>query len=402
MAFKRPCAKVQISLADGTKSYTPGNKIEGTVCFTPRSKITIHQLRLSLEGKTVVRVDTNDTNIPLPQTTASKTFLQMDQPLYDMSCQKVGMLQIGTEYRLPFEFVVPAELLPHVCQRHHRHEQLQWEHLQLPPSFGKRSQAYDEQTEDMTAGAIAIQYHVRFSIMKKSQKDGRVTIVGDWTQLVHIRSPRLERPPVLIPENSTFYCLSQEAYIIKGLCRRRLGLLSAQTSAQLSVDQRDLSAVRPIRINLKYNTTAGSPLPTISCIQAELSALTSFGLTPWSDFPDLTEPATWDRYNECHEHNVPLKIAGPAFLHWRRANPGARGNTHQAFPVADTGYTTTLEAPITFPSRLPSTPTFYSCLVARTYSLRMSLRFEVEEQQSRTSTISLTVPLQIYGSLGQK
>lgn len=67
-------------------------------------------------------------------------FLRMDQPLYDMACQKSKALQIGTEYRLPFEFVVPAELLPYACQKHHRHEKVHWEHLQLPPSLRKSSQ----------------------------------------------------------------------------------------------------------------------------------------------------------------------------------------------------------------------------------------------------------------------
>ena len=50
MAFKRPWAKVQISLADCTKRYTPGDRIEGTVFFTPRRQIALHQLHLSFEG----------------------------------------------------------------------------------------------------------------------------------------------------------------------------------------------------------------------------------------------------------------------------------------------------------------------------------------------------------------
>lgn len=331
-----------------------------------------------------MRVDTNETNIPLPQTTASRMFLRMDQPLYDMACQKSKALQIGTEYRLPFEFVVPAELLPYACQKHHRHEKVHWEHLQLPPSLRKSSQRYDEQTEDMTTRAIAIQYHVRFKILERSQKHGRLLTIGDWAQPVHIRSPRLERAPLLVLQNSKFYCLSQQKHITRGLCRRRLGLLSAQTTTQLSIDQGEISAVRPIKINLKYNTTARSPLPKLSRIQPELNALTSFGLTPWSDFPDLTEPSTWDRHNDYREHTICLKPATLAFLHWRR-DPGVR----------DTEYTATLEMPITFPSHLPSIPTFYSCLAARTYSLRISLCFVVEEQRSKTSTVSLTIPLQI-------
>lgn len=50
MTFKRPCAKVQISLVDSTSSYTPGDRIEGTVFFTPRRHIALHQLRLYFEG----------------------------------------------------------------------------------------------------------------------------------------------------------------------------------------------------------------------------------------------------------------------------------------------------------------------------------------------------------------
>ena len=50
MAFKRPYAKVQIALVDSTRRYTPGDKIEGTVLFTPRRQIALHQLRLSFEG----------------------------------------------------------------------------------------------------------------------------------------------------------------------------------------------------------------------------------------------------------------------------------------------------------------------------------------------------------------
>jgi hypothetical protein len=47
-------------------------------------------------------------------------------------------------------------------------------------------------------------------------------------------------------------------------------------------------------------------------------ALTSFGLTPWADFPGFTGPLLWDAHNDYHEHTVSLKATAPELLPWRR------------------------------------------------------------------------------------
>ncbi|KAE8152898.1 hypothetical protein BDV25DRAFT_169874 [Aspergillus avenaceus] len=395
MVLQRLCSKVQFCIMNDRRDFTVGDKIEGTVSFTPCSEIYLDQLQLSFQGKTSLSIDTNLTNIPVPEKQISKTFLNLIQPFGTLPCQMSGMLHVGREYRIPFEFVVPAELLPQVCEDHHRHEQVRWEHLQLPPSMGRclhNEKQSKEYLDDMSPTVLSIIYKIRFGLAKRCRKSGILASMQEWSQPVYINTPRFERAPLLISDTSKFYRVTQDARIVKGLCRNRIGSIFAQTTTQLAVIQRENTIIRPVIINLQYKTSPRLPLLNVTDIQCQLNAITSYSDTPWSDLPDMTDPSPWDFHTDCHEHTVTLQRPSLKPLQWQ-TDPSDTG-CYQKNAAVDTTYTATLEVPVILPKCQMYTPTFYSCLVSRTYSLNISIYLRVEEQRSRTK-ISLTVPLQI-------
>jgi len=336
-------------------------------------------------------MDINATNIPIPPSTASKTFLRMQQPLAKLTCSKSTSLEIGSTYLLPFEFVVPPEIPHNACRHLHRHEQIHSEHCQLPPSMDQRSfrQLKDRIVDYMAPEGIEITYLICLWVFESCRKTGIIRTIAEWRCPVHIHSLRKERAPLLIPRKSQFYRLSNEKKIIGGWCPQALGTLSIKT-AQPAAIQSHLQSGLPattITASLQYTTTAQITPPELQSIHPRLYILTFSSLEPWPDFPDLIDSSICPYHNVLNVRTVSLPSCQLGSIKWQ---------TEKDLRGESIAHTASVQVPVVFPEDAPAhLPTFFSCLVARTYSVKLSFTYRVEGQWSRTSTIEVTVPVQI-------
>lgn len=336
-------------------------------------------------GTTTISMNTNETNIPLPPSTATQTFLHMQQPLDKLPLSKSSTMAIETQYRIPFEFVVPAEIPHNVCHHPHRHEQVYWGHYQLPPSIGSHSEC--QLPESLASEAVKITYSLCFWILKNSPKTGTVRTIAEWTQPVYIRPLRRERPPLLLPESSNYYCLEKGKAVVGGWCRQ-LGTLTINTAEPAAILSN--SPVTVVTMNLQYDAVTGSPLPKIQSIYSKLNCLTFSTPESWTDFPDLMDPSTYPWHHRCDTRMVPIKPHQLGSVRWELCSPDEHEQTNEF-----TRYTASISVRIVLPEHTTYCPTFFSCLVARSYSVQLSLWYPVEGQWTKASKITVTVPVQI-------
>lgn len=70
---------------------------------------------------------------PGARTEARHVFLKMRQPVDESTLPQPRVLESDRTHRLPCTFVMPAQLLPHVCEHGCDSEQVREAHLRLPP-----------------------------------------------------------------------------------------------------------------------------------------------------------------------------------------------------------------------------------------------------------------------------
>lgn len=318
----------------------------------------------------------------------------MKHPLDEFPWPKSPTLEIGNTYQLPFEFVVPSEIPHQVCRHLHRHEQVHWEHCQLPPSIGshpRQSQLKHKILDDLAPETLNIRYRVRFQVFETSNKTGITRAIGEWTQPVHILPSRNERAPLLVPVRSKHYCLSKQKRSW-GLYRRQLGTLSVKAEQPPAIQvrsKRDAPATM-ITMNLQYTTISGSP-PALKSIHPRLNILNFCAQEPWPDFPNVIDSELCPWHHVCDPRAVPLQACPLESVKWQ-IYPSDNIVEHQK------GYTThaaSLQVPIILPRHLVYPPTIFSCLVGRAYSVKLSLSYCVKEQWIKTSKITVAVPVQI-------
>ncbi|PYI36803.1 hypothetical protein BP00DRAFT_441367 [Aspergillus indologenus CBS 114.80] len=379
--------RVRFHLETPSQTFSIGETIRGCVLITSHRSSSPPQVNLALEGKVNVQVDLSENAVPLPQPTASTTFLHMSQPLDDPSIQAAGeALDAGVEYCLPFEFVIPCKLPLQACQHNCRHEQVQEEHPSLPPSLGtlghQKKSLHGK--DDMSPETASIAYHISLRISKKSSKAGTTAPIAEWEHPIHIRPLRVERAPVLVPRESKFYCLRREVTITRGLSRAHQGVLSAQAVQPTAIAPKE-TPFRLAPIDLHYRALSGAPPPKLSAIKVELQAISFFGAKPWSDFPDLTDPVTWGRHQNHYTYPVSLADMQPGPLKWQQKN-----TDDEALPI----FRSTLQVPVELPGDLDYPPTFSHCFISRGYALKVDICYRAPGAWGR-NRVSLTVPLQI-------
>ncbi|KAF9893285.1 hypothetical protein FE257_011715 [Aspergillus nanangensis] len=313
----------------------------------------------------------------------------MSQPLDSLPWMKVDMLEEGVQYQIPFNFVVPSEIPHQLCKHPYRHAQIFHEHLKLPPSMSSKS-TYNGKTnttlDSMAPRVVSVSYRLHFRVGHKRDKTtkNRVVTVGEWTHLVHINSPRVERAPVLLLGDSSFYRPYENSYFIQGLRRRRLGQLSAQAAQPVAVYAPNL--VTNIQISLQFKSSSGNTPPGVVSIHSKLNAITAYSHTPWQDFPDMTDPVAWDPSKEYYKETRSLGVSINT-LNWEQYLFGDN--------ESDAAYRAILTVPIRLPDHLVYLPSFHSCLVSRFYSLKVAISHHLGRPWASSSKLSLTVPIQI-------
>lgn len=406
--MKRPCVQIKLHQPLGPKTiYTTGDTIAGNVLFTPDELTSVDDLVLDFQGKGPLRIRpevsillTQDlgseqvsvenmlSHVCVPVNTIKRRLLRMNLPVYE--CIPDISLKPGTEYTIPFDFVVPKQLPVQVCQHQCSSIQQQQEHLSLPPSLGHTGL---EESNDMTPEDVKVFYEVKLTVLKSHGGKRPQQKSGEYSCPVHVLPQSPELAPILIPPNSRYYQPVARKTLNKGILRSPIGRLTTSTAqppaiklSTASHTEKDIKS--KLRINIAFEPAHADDLPPkFVCTQLKLKAMTFFGVEPWKEFPDQTHPVDWDSRVAYWSKKVPLS-SDKMTVNWTR-QPQAGATDGRTI------YTTSVELIGSLPADHAYPPTFHSCFVSRVYALSAVLRFRSHEKAQRSSNLTVTAPVQI-------
>ncbi|KAJ5401289.1 uncharacterized protein N7487_007185 [Penicillium crustosum] len=365
--------------------------IDGEIIFTPHQETNIEDINITLKGRTRIELENMNTHIALPPNRLLKPFLSMELPIHDY-CWDTNTLRPGRSYRMPFKFIVPEELPIHACQHQCANHQIQQEHLQLPASLSYRGTQYDKM-HDMSPKMAEVVYSINFALQQRDSKARRPKKIQEATHPVQILPTRTEHPPILVPKKNNYYRQRTEKSLSTGLLRHSRGKLaacSAQPPAiQLeSFQPKNTNASTSVKIDLRFDPSHSGQLPpSLLAAEFQLRAMTFFGVETWQDYPDLSDISTWGSRREFWSDYVAVTLTNEIKLDWNAQEEGDR-----------TIFTGSVEACVSLPTHRRYPPTFHSCLVSRVYALKATLFYGVHGQTRRRSSISVSVPVEIYAT----
>ncbi|KAJ4003146.1 hypothetical protein NW752_011679 [Fusarium irregulare] len=409
-AQTKVASRVEIDV-DGhheTKIYTTGSTVQGRVRLITQHQTTFQSIQVSLRGTTSTR---QDSQYGQPSTT--HTFLNIQMPISHEALTAGRVLERGEIYNIPFLFKIPQDLSLHACN--HRSPVVRERHLVPPPSLGSWMK------NDFTDGSTSIEYGIRARLVLGTEGN-----FVDQNVPINVIPVFPEQPPIDVACLNSQYCLSQTKTIRRNMVGVKEGFLKVSTTQprpmKLHLDHLQTSDSE-LAINLEYTPTSSRPTPPeIRVKGAAIEAITSFWTGPVGYLPDhddklpsATSPVTpWT-----NSYPLPLRELGE--VTWEKAvnfDPSAEAERRASEPIQITpnhpniqspSYTTassidipynhpeptTYKATLTQSFMLPTEkllflPTFHSCMVSRSYRIRLTLA-----TKAQGSTISLIVPFQI-------
>ncbi|KAI8650798.1 Bul1-C domain-containing protein [Fusarium keratoplasticum] len=395
-----------------SKVYTSGSSVTGTVTITPPMNLSFESLEVVFTGSTSTLVQMLQREAPR----ATHTFLELKMPIPEDSLPESGVLLAGLPYTIPFSFVIPYQLPSASCRN--RNPVIRDRHLQPPPTIGSWEH------DDLSIHSITIDYAVKAKITLKDKLDKKgkpETIQGRHPVKVMPFFP--EQPPLHIHPANPNYQLSQEKLVRKDLLSAKIGHLRV-TAVQpdpvvLSADKLQPSE-GSVAVELEFwPASSKATPPEVYAKAASLQASTHYSTGHINFLPDqhkhpvgmpnpiLTyfiddaivldkqEKLEWEQHPSSGENsrrgseysNESQESAGASSSRSRRSS-----RSDDIIKTASIKHKATLKVPFELPGpdKKVLLPTFFSCLVSRTYTIRI-----IVTTGPHGSSLALTLPLQI-------
>jgi len=312
-----------------------------------------------------------------------------------------AVLEPQQTHKIPFSFIVPSHIPVQMCHHACANSGIYQEHLQLPPSLGNVSQ-YFEGFQDMSLAEAEVKYSIKFSIIEKLSKANWPKTLKETIYPVYILPRRLEVAPLLIDCSSRYYQLRTTKSLTKGVLRSKVGSMVLSSFQLPGIDlrnkprsQHDHEASTKVRINLRFDPeyeNQSEQLPRIISSDTKLKIVTFFGVQPWHEFPNLSNPSSWDPRQTYRSETIHLSSENHLVVWVPQSQSKSTSGRPGVF------YTATLDIPVLLSYDRVYPPTFHSCFISRTYSLKTTIYFRDHAKAKRRSSASLTVPVQIYSS----
>lgn len=405
--------EIHLDAHSETKVYTSGSTISGFVTITAQTQIPFQDVQVDLIGKTTTCGHAFQYGTPF----VTHIFMQLQMPISASTLPLSRTLEVGRSYNIPFVFVVPDQLSPAVCG--HENTAVWERHLRPPPSIGVWG------CDDLTGGSAQVNYMIRARLILGKDKRGNAQYLDEnYPIMVFPIFP--EQPPLHINTSDSEYCLVKTK-TIKTITRTKMGVIraSATQPRPIVICLDDLGTSHSqIPIDLEYIPgSPGGTCPGIRIKSATIETFTSFRLgqaghlpdhqqrpsntaspiAPWSTSHrlvlDCTNQVTWERKQPfCSVENS--QIRAPESTRSTREHVTETSKcssssfvSQQFVPSKIESYKTRLIQSFKLPTeKLFFLPTFYSCLLSRTYRIRLTLAVTIG---TYGTTVSLVLPLQV-------
>ncbi|KAJ3459616.1 hypothetical protein MRS44_015689 [Fusarium solani] len=379
-----------------SKVYTSGSSVTGSVTITPPTDLSFESLEVVFTGSTSTVVQMLQREAPR----ATHTFLELKMPIPEDSLPESGVLLAGLPYTIPFSFVIPYQLPSASCKN--RNPVIRDRHLQPPPTIGSWEH------DDLSIHSITIDYAVKAKITLKDKlgKKGKpetiqarhpVKVMPFFPRTTaSSHSPRKPQLPAIAREVTV-----QPDPVV--LSADKLQPSEASVAVELEFWPASSKATPPevyakaasLQASTHYSTghinflpdqhkhPVGMPNPILTYFIDDAIVLDKQEKLEWEQHPSSGENSR--RGSEYS--NDSQESAGASSSRSRRSS-----RSDDIIKTASIKHKATLKVPfeLSGPDKKVLLPTFFSCLVSRTYTIRIILT-----TGPHGSSLALTLPLQI-------
>lgn len=337
-------------------------------------------------------------------------FMTLRMPIPQSSLPDDMIFVSGKTYSIPFNFTVPHQLPLGACTHPCSSLAVREQHLRLPPTVGFW------QADDQAPRMIQIEYSIKATAYRR----GETGSLMEAHNKVNVLPACPEDPPLDITSGDERYNLLKSKTIYKNFFTTKSGTLTAtasQPAAIMLVEDGHRASTTTARICLDFApVSAEMAPPKVKSISGKITAATFFGAIPTDLLPNLGSRSTTD--SAMSYTTTSYLFSNPIdTVAWQQHNlTGRRDSAYANLGVGEDGFEpvspkshgrgrgkskvfkncparelAVLEIPFSITSNCKLyLPTFYSCLIARVYTLRLKLHVG-----PTNSTISLAIPLQI-------
>ncbi|WDK08797.1 arrestin [Colletotrichum graminicola] len=362
-----------------SKVYTCGSTVSGHVEINPRTDIPFSLVQISLLEKASIRQE--DAYV---FTHSTHLFLQLYMPVPESALPTSRLFKVGHSFTIPFQFVIPHNLPEGSCRHRVESSLIRRRHLQLPSTLT----GWDK--DDLSPETMEVRYCVKAVVSEKATNVAKQpSLKMEAEQFINLLATSPEDLPITINKKDLNFALKNTRHLRK--CKRAgsTGYITAKSAqpeaVRLSVDGHgasdssaqiqftfdpSLAEMPPPRITVKsvkiLAHTWGFPrpksmLPDIgsdgeSLVVSTRVIVDSFLSTPWTEH--ATSPVQWTSRSNCNTVSSVIRTC--------------------AIDISFRLPTSTKNFP----------PTFHSCIISRTYCLKIDISTQV-------CHLRLALPIQI-------
>ncbi|KAF9891330.1 hypothetical protein FE257_004185 [Aspergillus nanangensis] len=373
--------RITIELDKYKENYTTWDQIEGTVAVTADTKTAFGDVDITLEGLSrVAQLQ--------PITTSSRglkpshTFLKLHQPMDSTKYPTSRTLVPGELYTFPFTFVIPAELPLGSCLHGASDPSIQQTHSQLPPTVC---------LETLSQELCRISYLIRVAITPQGTGKKR-EVLATSTRSLHVvpttwgGQDYSNRPQ----DHPRLRCLADEELKSdwKAVALGRFAVIGHSPASFLCPSTKIQH--NSVTFQLRFDPVGDIHPPRLRTLHSSLMASTTLTTSPKTYLLSPTNMPT--NTPGCGEHVTAISFPSVdiSSTRWiKHVSTSTRG-----LEAAEVYYTASMTVPIHLPKNGGLLPTFHSCLVSRTYLLKLRLSYRMHNTPAAVSrAIKLETPI---------
>lgn len=408
-AQQQPAINIEIERHFTSKIYTSGSTISGRAIVQTLRDVPFGGFDILFTGVAATRLDFVQQYTPH----SIHPFMTLRMPILQSSLPENMVFEAGKTYSIRFNFVVPHQLTLGACNHRCSTPGVREQHLRLPPTVGFWEA--DDQAPDMT--------QIEYSIKARAYCRREAGSFVEGYHVVNVLPTCLEDAPLDITSRDERYNLSKSKTIRKNLFTAKAGKLTAtasQPAAVMLAGDGHSTSTTTARVCLEFApVSAETAPPKVNSISGKITAATFFSAAPTDLLPNLGSRSVFTA-NPALSYTITSRLFSNPIdkVAWQRQNfSGRRDSGYSDLGVGKNGFRTScsqshsriggksmgsktcpirdtavLEVPFSIPmsNRKLYLPTFYSCLISRTYTLHLNLSVG-----PTNSTMSLAIPLQI-------
>ncbi|PCD36285.1 hypothetical protein FGRA07_08169 [Fusarium graminearum] len=354
-----------------SKRYRPGSIVMGTAIIKPKKQTPFTSISIKFVC---------DSSVERPNATLLfetwHRLLDLQMPIEQAILPANKVLQPNETYTVPFYFVLPTTLGTEACSHNVIWQETREMHSHLPPSVtGWESDA-------MIPRGVRVDYGVIAQVWDSTNPEYAKMEAKETIQFLpgHIRHSHLK-----IPTENRNFKFGSSKHLKSGVFGRSWGeiTLYADQPTAIVLDSSGKSfhpttVEMSLRLKLCNRKTS---LPQICSVSAKMESETWSQDEPMQQLPHIVNA------RDCYNSSETLLKKTEIGLSWEKDSPKQTDNV-----VTDTRetFSSHIKTPITnFASdKKMFLPTFYSCLIARTYQLHLTVNIA-------SATLKLVLPVQL-------